>query len=79
MCSKFEPFSTETFLHKLIFIDEDFILMELQQTNEIIFHVPTGRTISSFNSLSPHLKYNEKYYPTCYSMGFAGNKLSPDS
>ena len=29
MCKKQESFSTETFMNKIVFIDEDFILMEL--------------------------------------------------
>ena len=63
MYKKQESFSTETFVNKMIFIDEDFIWMELDQSSEILFHVPTGRTISSFNVLSRHLKYNEKLFP----------------
>ena len=66
MWSKQESFSTETFLHKIIFVDEDFVLMELDGCNEIIFHVPSGRTISTFNLISSHLKYNEKFFPVQY-------------
>ena len=29
MCSKNDSFSTETFIKKLIFVDEDFILLEI--------------------------------------------------
>ena len=63
MCTKQESFSTETFLNKLVFIDEDFIYMELDNSSEIIFHVESGRTVSSFNLISPNLKYNEKFFP----------------
>lgn len=63
MCSKRDQFSTETFLNKLIFVEDDFILMELDQSNEIVFQVSTQRTISSFNVLNPNLKFNEKFLP----------------
>ena len=59
MCKKQESFSTDTFMDKIIFVDEDFILMELDQSVEIIFHIPTERTVSSFNLLSKNLKYNQ--------------------
>ena len=63
MCSKKDSFSTETFVNKLIFADEDFILMELDNSNEIVFHVESGRTISSFNSINPRFKFNEQFFP----------------
>lgn len=63
MWSKKEQFSTETFINKLIFVDDDFILMELGGSNEILYHVPSGRTVSTFNNLSSLLKYNEKFIP----------------
>ena len=66
MCKKQESFSTDTFQSKIIFIEEDFILMELDSKFEIIYHVPSGRTVSSFNHLSEHLKFNEKFFPIHY-------------
>ena len=68
MCGKSDSFTTETFIQKLIFVDDDFILMELDQNNEILFHVESGRTLSSFNSLSPHLKFNEKFFPVQFGV-----------
>ena len=79
MWSKQESFSTETFLHKIIFVDEDFILMELDGNNEIIFHVPSGRTVSSFNLISPNLKYNEKFFPVQYHVHKATPAKGPES
>lgn len=55
---------TDTFVNKIIFIDEDFILMELNGSNEVIFHVPSRRSLSSFNNLHHNLKYNERFMPT---------------
>ena len=42
--------------------------MELNDSNEIIFHVPSGRTVSSFNLISKNLKYNEKFFPVQYHL-----------
>ena len=67
MWAKQESFSTETFQHKIIFVDEDFILMDLDSSYEIIFHVPSQRTISSFNNLNRRLKFNEMYFPIVFN------------
>ena len=40
MCTKYDPFSEETFKNKIFFIDEDLILFELEQKHEVIFYVP---------------------------------------
>jgi len=71
MCGKNDSFSTETFIKKLIFVDEDFILMELDKSNEILFHVESGRTLSSFNCLGPHLKFNEKFFPVQFGVSYS--------
>lgn len=71
MCSKKDSFSTDTFVNKIIFVEEDFILMELDQSNEIIFHVESGRTISSFNSISSNFKFNEKFFPEKFQLQIA--------
>lgn len=71
MCSKKDSFSTDTFVNKIIFVEEDFILMELDQSNEIIFHVESGRTLSSFNSINPSFKYNEKFFPEKFQLQVA--------
>ena len=42
--------------------------MELNGHNEIIFHVPSRRTVSSFNNLSEHLKFNDKFMPAQFSV-----------
>ena len=79
MWSKQESFSTETFLHKMVFVEEDFILMELDGSNEIIWHVPSGRTVSSFNLISDNLKYNEKYFPVQYQVESIKSSVGPES
>ena len=58
-----EGFSTENLSDKLIFIEDDFILMNLDKTNEIIFHVPTQRVLSSFNQLNPNFYFNQVFIP----------------
>jgi len=76
MCNKKDQFTTDSFVNKIIFIDEDFILMELDGHNEIIFHVPSRRTVSSFNNLNAHLKFNEKFMPTQFDNNFGdGSEL----
>ena len=55
-------------MHKLIFVDEDFILMDFDNNYEIIYHVPSQRTVASFNSLNRHLRYNEMYFATVFSL-----------
>ena len=72
MISKKEQFTVDMFVNKLIFVDDDFILMELDGYNEIIFHVPSRRTVSSFNNLCANLRFNEKFMPIQFSVEICG-------
>ena len=41
LLSSKETFSPENFVDKIIFVEEDLIMLELDKINEIIFHVPS--------------------------------------
>ena len=58
-----EPFSAESLVDKVIFIEDDFLMLELDRTTEIVFHVPSQRVLSSFNTLNPHFHFNEVFMP----------------
>lgn len=63
MMSQREVFSSENLIDSLIFIEDEFILMILDKTTEIVFHVPTQRVLSTFNTINLKFNFNGVFMP----------------
>ena len=63
LLDKKETFSAEQLINKIVFLEEDLIMLVLESSQEVVFHIKTQRVISSFNTLNPMMSFNQTFFP----------------